>query len=151
MPEPVEEVTSPAPARFSISDLSVTPGEVSPAEEVTISALVTNTGGSEGTYTVTLKINGSEESRKEVTVRTGKSEAVTFTVAKDTEASYTVDIDGTVGQFNVVVPQPPTPAPIEPLPVQQTTNWGLIGGIIVGCIVTAGPLVYFFLRRKFSV
>jgi len=138
----------PAPASFTVSDLSVTPNEVKPAEQVAISAVVTNTGGREGSYTVVLKINGVEEARKEVTLRAGKSETVTFTTTKDTEGSYTVDIDGTVGQFTVIVP-PPTPTPTEALPVQPPTNWWLIGGIIAGCVVVvAGLLVYFFVWRK---
>jgi hypothetical protein len=146
-PTPVSAV-APAPASFAISDLSVTPSEVKLAEQVKISAVVTNTGGSEGSYIVVLKINGAEEARKEVTLGAGKSETVTFTVVKDLEGSYTVNIDGKVGQFTVIVPPPPAPTPTEVLPVQPPTNWWLIGGIIAGCIVVAGLLVYFFVWRK---
>jgi len=139
----------PAPASFTISDLSVTPSEVDLAEQVTISAVLTNTGGSEGSYTVVLKIDGAEEAIKEVTLGAGQSETVIFTIAKNIERSYAVDIDGNVGQFIVIVPQPPTPAPVEALPVEPPTNWGLIGGIIAGCVVVAaGLLVYFFMWRK---
>jgi len=137
-----------APASFAVSDLSVTPGEVKPAEQVTISAVVTNTGGSEGSYAVLLKINGAEEAKKEVTLGAGRSETLTFTIAKDAEGSYTVDIGGRVGQFTVIVTPPPIPTPTEALPVPPPTNWGLIGGIIAGCIVVAGLLVYFFVWRK---
>ena len=126
---------APASASFTISDLSVTRSEVKPAEQVTISTVVTNIGGSEGSYTVVLKINGAEEAKKEVTLGAGKSETVTFTIAKDAEGSYTVNIDGKVGQFTVIVPPP---------------NWWLIGGIIAGCVVVVGLLVYFFVWRKRS-
>jgi subtilase family serine protease len=146
-PAPVPAV-APAPPSFAVSDLSVAPSEVKLTEQVTISAVVTNTRGSEGSYTVVLQINGAEEARKEVTLGAGKSETVTFIISKDTEGSYTVNIDGTAGQF-VVVPPPPTPTPTEALPVQLPTNWWLIGGIIAGCIVAAaGLLVYFFVWRK---
>jgi hypothetical protein len=43
---------APLPASFAVSGLSITPSEVKPGEQVTISAVVTNSGGSEGTYTV---------------------------------------------------------------------------------------------------
>ena len=149
---PSAPVVAPAPASFAIADLLVTPSEVDLAEQVTISAVLTNTGGSEGSYTVVLKIDGTEEAIKEVTLAAGQSEAITFTIAKETEGSYAVDIDGKVGQFTVIVPPPPTPAPVEALPVEPPTNWGLIGGIIAGCVVVAaGLLVYFFVWRKRGV
>jgi hypothetical protein len=142
---------TPAPASFAISDLSVTPGKVRPAEQVTISALVANTGGSEGSYTVILNINGAEEARQEVTLGVDRSELATFTVARDAEGRYTVDIDGETGQFTVIIPPLLMPAPTEALPVTPPTNWGLIGGIIAGClIVVGGLLVYFFVWRKRS-
>jgi hypothetical protein len=140
---------APAPASFTISDLSVTPGKVKPAEQVTISVLVTNTGGSEGSYTAVLEINGAEAARKEVTLGVGKSETVTFSIAKDAEGSHSVNIDDQVGQFTVVIPPPPTPTPTEAPPVQLPTNWWLIGGIIAGCVVV-GLLAYFFAWRKRS-
>ncbi len=147
LPPPVPAVI-PAPASFAISNLSVTPSEVKPAEQVTISVVITNTGGSEGSYTVILKVNDAEEARKEVTLGTGKSKTVIFTIAKDTERSYSVDVNGEVGWFTVIVPPPPITTPTEVLPVQPPTNWWLIGGIIAGCVVVIGLLVYFFVWRK---
>lgn len=146
-PPPPGEVL--APVSFTISDLSVTSSEVRPAEQVTISAVVTNTGGREGSYTVALKINGTEEAKKEVTLEAGESETITFSIVRDIEGSYAVDIDGMVGEFTVIVLQPALPKPVEALPVKPPTNWWLIGGIIFGCVViAAGLLVYFFVWRK---
>jgi hypothetical protein len=93
-------------------------------------------------------VNGAEQARKEVTLGAGKSETVTFTVAKDTEGSYTININGNSGQFTVIVPSPPTPALAEALPIQPSTNWRLIGGIIGGCVVAVGLLLYLFRWRK---
>ena len=150
-PTPAPTAALP-PASFAISDFSIYPGEVKPAEQVTISARVINAGGSEGSYTVILNINGAEEARQEVTLGVDRSELVTFTVARDAEGSYTVNIDGETGQFTVIIPPPPMPAPTEAPPVTPPTNWGLIGGIITGClIVVVGLLVYFFVRRKRGV
>jgi hypothetical protein len=129
--------------------LSVTPSKVKPAEQVTISVLITNTGSSEGSYTVVLEINGAEEAENEMTLGAGKSETVTFTIMKETEGSYTVNIDDKTGQFDVIPLAPPTPEPTEAPPVAPPTNWGLIGGIIAGClIVVGGLLVYFFVWRR---
>lgn len=63
-----------------------------------------------------------------------------------------MDIDGEAGQFTVIIPPPPMPAPTEALPVTPPTNWGLIGGIIAGILViVAGLLVYFLVWRKRSI
>ena len=45
------------PAAFVASDLSITPARVGIGKEVTISALVTNTGDLSGSYKVTLKVD----------------------------------------------------------------------------------------------
>ncbi|MFC2071745.1 CARDB domain-containing protein, partial [Chloroflexota bacterium] len=148
---PSSQVHLPAPAIFIVSDLSVTPSEVESSDQVTVSAQVTNAGGSEGSYIVILNINSVEEARQEVTLGAGKNETVKFTIAKDTCGSYTVNIDGEVAQFAVIVPpilKPPLP-PTEALPVQPPTNRLLIGGIILGCVALAiGLLSYFFIWRK---
>ena len=40
----------PIPAKFEVSNLTVSPSEVEPGEEVTISATVTNIGDESGSY-----------------------------------------------------------------------------------------------------
>jgi len=139
---------APSPASFTISDLSVTPSEVKPSEEVTISAVVTNAGGCDGNCVVCLKIDGIEEAKKEVTVGAGKSETVTFIIAKDTKGSYTASIDDKTGQFTVIVPQPSLPKPTGALPVQPPNDWWRIVSIIAAGVVIIGLLVYFFVWRK---
>lgn len=137
-----------APASFAVSDLSVTPSEVISGEKVTISALVTNTGGSEGSYTVVLKIDGLEEARQDVTLGAGKSKTITFITSKDKEGTYTIDIDGNFGQFTALIPTPPIEVPVEALPVEPPINWGLIGGIIAAVVVIGGLSYYFFIWRR---
>jgi acetyl esterase/lipase len=105
MTEESKEVT-PSPAEFTISDLSVIPANIKPGEQVTVSVVVTNTGGSEGSYTVILKINGVEESTKEVTIKANRSETVDFYVTRDKEGSYKVSIDDKIGEFNISAPTP---------------------------------------------
>jgi VCBS repeat-containing protein len=139
---------APAPASFTISELSITPNESRPAEGVTISALVTNTGGSDGSYTVILQINGLEERTKEVTIGAGKSETVSFTIARDTEGVFVINVNGKTGQFTVVVPQPPTQSPVESLLVQSSTNRGLIAGIVTASVTVIIGIVYGVVRRR---
>lgn len=142
----------PAPAAFTVSSLTIQPTEVQPEETVTITVSVANTGGTEGSYTVTLLVNGIKEAEKSVTVAAGESQLVSFAVAKEKAGSYSVVVDGLSGSFMVaappVPPPPPAPAPAPP-PVKPPINWPLIGGIIAAAIVVA-LLIYFLVvvRRR---
>ena len=141
--EPVPEGTvaevavpvSPSPTSFTISDLSITPVEINPSEEVTISSLVTNIGGSDGSYSVVLKIDDKEETRKGISLTPGQSERISFSVAKDMVGSHTIDINGHAGQFTVKSP-PPSLKPDRTLPLKPSTNgWAIIGIFIGSCCI----------------
>ena len=129
------------PAAFSISDLSVSPSEVNIGETVTISLLVTNTGGKSGSYTVTLKINGVKEAEKSLTVAAGSSQAVSFNVTREEADTYAVTVDGLSGSFTVVAPLPPA---VKPKPI----NWPLIGGIIAAVVVVGSLIFLLVIRRR---
>jgi len=140
---------APPPASFSLSQLSVNPAEVKPSEPVTITVSVENTGGTEGSYSLVLKINGVKEAEESVTVAAGASKEVSFTVTKEEAGSYSVDVDGLSASFIVSeaappvtpVTPPPTPGPKLPL------GWPIIGGIIAA-VVVVGLLIFFLLRRR---
>ena len=126
-------ITPPAPAAFSVSNLTIQPAEVEPNEAVTIIVSVANTGGTEGSYTVVLKINGVKEEEKSITVAAGSSEDVSFSVTRDEADSYNVVADGLSGSFTVAAPTP--------------INWSVLGGIIGG-VVVVGLLIFFLVRRR---
>ena len=145
-----------APAAFTVADLAITPDEVGIGESVTISALVSNTGCLEGSYDVTLEIDGEAVATDEVTLSGQASQKVTFTASKDTAGNYEVNIRGLTGTFKVgAAPPPPapppepapapTPAPAPP-PPKPPINWYLIGGII-GAIIIIGVVITFVVRR----
>jgi len=141
----VAEVTEPEeepvePARFDISDLSITPSEVYPTGEVTISTLVQNVGGSEGSYDVVLKINGIEEARKSVTLGPGASETLSFTATGDSAGDYNIDINGRTGKF-VVNPKPPATTPAETEPESSLPSWLPLVIIFAGMIFIVAVLI----------
>ena len=146
-PEPEQEAEG-TPASFSVSEVSVSPDEVGPGEETVVSAVVTNTGGTEGSYTVVLSVDGVEEEIRDVTVGPGASEYLAFAVSRGEEGSYDVDCNGVSSSFTVVAPQPELEEPVEALPEGPTTNWGLIIGIIAAVVVIAGLSLYVINRRK---
>ena len=126
-----EPPVPPAPAAFEVSQLSISPAEVQVGEEVIVSATVANTGEVDGSYTVTLKVDGVTESTKNVTVAGGQSTKVTFSVVKDVAASYQVDIAGQTGSFTVAK------APLA---------WWI--WLIVGLVVVAAGVGVFIWRRR---
>jgi hypothetical protein len=118
-------------AEFTITSLDVSSGQVKPGEPVTISADVTNTGGSEGSYTVNLTINGEVEQTKTVTLAPEATETVTFTIIKGESGSYSASIGGWTEEFTVTASW------------LSRYWWGMVVGIVV-----AGLLVYFLWWRR---
>ena len=101
-------VVTPEPAKFALSDLSISPSEVKAGESVTISATVTNSGGSSGSYTAILKINGGQVETKSITLNAGESQVVSFTVVKESTGTYTVELGGLAGTFTITDTIPKT-------------------------------------------
>ncbi len=149
------------PAAFSVADLAITPEVVGIGEEVSIKALVTNSGSLTGSHEVTLAINdinnNVEVTTKEVTLTGRTSQEVTFTVVRDVAGIYAINFDGLAGTFEVGVAAPsappssippaPAPAPApQPSPVAGI-NWYLIGGVVAAGIIVIGVLVRRAIRR----
>lgn len=89
--------SAPEPARFVVSNLSISPSEVKAGESVTVSFDMTNSGGTSGTHTVTLKVNGSELATKSVALDPGQSQRVNFTAKTESSGTFTVEVDGLKG------------------------------------------------------
>lgn len=101
----------PKPAEFVVSDLTITPEEVEPGDEVTISVVVSNVGELPESYTVILRSVEDVGDEAEVTLDGGASETVSFTSTMDVEGTYHMEVDGLTGSFTVK--EPPTPASFE--------------------------------------
>ncbi|MFH1032833.1 MAG: CARDB domain-containing protein [Chloroflexota bacterium] len=132
----------PVTAEFKLTDLLINPAEVIAGSPVAVSIVLNNTGGSEGNYTVVLKINGTEEDKKNITLKAGEKEAVTFTVTKQKEGSYTVSIDDISGQFTITAAPPAVPEPKPGL------HWPLIVSIAGGVIILGLILRFTVFRRR---
>ncbi len=151
-PPPPPVPPAPEPAVFTVSSLNVTPASVRTGEPVTISLSVANTGGSEGSYTVTLKVNGLKEAEKSVTVAAGSSQTVSFSVTKAASGSYSVEVNGLSASFTVTAPAPPAP-PTPPAEVPEVPEapsglawwvWLIIG---IVAVAVAGVIVWLVRRR----
>jgi len=141
------------PAEFSLSNLTIEPGQVLPGEAVTITITVTNIGDLEGDYDVELDIDGAGEDEEEVTLAGGQRQQVGFTVARTEPGSYNVSVDTLSGSFTVMEPalppEPPAPQPkVETLisptlpPTQEPTSLmpivvGIASGVAGGMLAAS--------------
>jgi hypothetical protein len=124
------------PANLSASSLSISPQQVEPDEQVTVSIKVANTGGETGSYNAILYINDVVEDNQTVSVTGGTSKNVIFTVSKSEAGVYDISLAGQSGQFEVVGGG-------------RVGGGGLgTGGIIVIVVAVIALIVGLFLIRR---
>ena len=95
-------IVSPTSADFTVTNLAISPIKVELEETVTITATVTNLGGSTGTHTVVLRVNGLELATKSVTLDAGESQKISFTPTTPYRGTYWVYVNGLQGTYTVV-------------------------------------------------
>ena len=118
---------------FKVTNLQITPNEVKPGEEVTVSVLVTNAGREAGSYDVVLKVNGSVENTKTVMLGGGESIEVKFKISSEKAGTYIVEVADLKGEFKVKEP------PSSMMPVIEYAVFILIVSVVV--------IVVLFVRR----
>jgi len=130
------------PAEFQVTDLKVSPSEVSPGDEVTVQVKVTNIGSQPGTYTLSLKINGITQETKTVTLEPAASTTIEFTVTKQTSGTYTIEVADLTAQFTVKDASTPGNPSSTSLPTE------LLIAVVAGAAAAIVFAIYFFKRRQ---
>jgi uncharacterized protein YfaS (alpha-2-macroglobulin family) len=120
-----------------IGGLAISPELVEAGEAVSISVMVRNLSDSGGTFKVILLINGAVESTKEVTLAGGETRSIAFTVTKQAEGTYSVEVDGLAGTFKVTKAQP-------------TTQLPFILGVIIAVIMMGSIALVLYKRKRTS-
>jgi hypothetical protein len=131
-------------AKFTVAGLNIAPASVKTGETVTVTATVTNSDGSQGTYSVILKVNGAQEATKDLTLNAGATEKVSFNIKKTAAGTYSVDVNGQTSQFTVTQDAATPVAPPTGDGLDSTT----IIIILVVVAAAAGILAYFLLRKR---
>jgi hypothetical protein len=111
------KTAEPAPAKFKVSNLTVSPSQAQLNQEVTVSVNVANTGETSGNYSLQLMVDGTVRASKQVTAAAGTSQTVNFTMTGDSVGRHQVEVADLNGEFEVAR--------------QSQTNWWLIGGITI--------------------
>ena len=103
-------VEKPLPPDFRLSNLEINPTEVDTGEKVIITAKIANTGGTQGSYTAELKVDGVTNQTEKIIIPAGTDYMLVFKIYKDLPGTYKVSLGGLTGQFSVK--EPPRPVQI---------------------------------------
>jgi len=117
VPTPAGTPPPQTPAAFQVTELVVNPVEVNPGEKVTVTAKVTNTGGTDGTCKVELKIDDITEQTVQIAVDAGTNQTLNFSMSKDVPGSYKVAVGELTEQLivkSVTPTQPSNPETTAP-------------------------------------
>ena len=105
-PPPPTPPSPPAPASFVLGDLSISPGQIGAGQKVSISVELENIGGTAGSYTLELLINGELQDSREIALAPGENQEVTYQLGRSAEGEYAVTLGGQTGKFTVVGASP---------------------------------------------
>jgi len=128
----------PKPALLTASNLTISPAEVEIGETVTISVMVTNIGDLSGSYEAVFKIDDTVVATEDVTLDGRASRQVTFTISRNTAATYAISVNDLQG--TLVVNAPP--------PIVKPSHWWLTATIIAGIIIAASTIWILVRRRR---
>ena len=125
-------------AVFTTGELSITPSQVSVADNVTILVSIANSGKQAGVYLAKLEVNGNVITSKPVALAAGASQKVTFQVSEDVPGVYAVKVGDQIGSFEVKAPE---------LPPASGINWWTMGGVVLAVVAVSTLLVQVIKHR----
>ena len=132
---PSQQSTPVALSNIIIQSATLAATRVAPDEKVTVSATVSNRGSANGTARITLYVNGQETESRGVSLSSGQTVPIDFTVSRSDPGPYTVYV-GSV--------------PAGSFTVDDTVDTNMllyISGALV-LIALVGGLVFFLGRRR---
>jgi hypothetical protein len=139
------------PAELTVTALNVEPAYIYPGEATQVTATVANYGGSWGSDTMALLVNGYLEQEDGVGLAPGTSEVLSFTVYRTEPGKYQVTLGDAVAVFYVMDEgeEAPQQANTGLLAGGTLNTGGIIAIICIAVILVAGIVVIFmFARRK---
>jgi hypothetical protein len=107
-------VENPPPPDFRLSNLEINPTEVNIGENVVITASIVNNGGTQGSYTAELKIDGTTNQTEKLIIPAGAEYILVFKVSKGLPGTYKVALGDLSGQLTVKEPSPVFNIPVSP-------------------------------------
>jgi hypothetical protein len=103
-----------APARLTLSDLSLSPPRVNPGETVSVQTTLSNVGESAGHYDLVFKVNDAAVASQGITLEANQERLISFPVQRNEPGEYKVAINDKIGKFTVATPLPVPVIPAAP-------------------------------------
>jgi len=150
---PATPTPDPAPAKFTVSDLSVDPAVIHPGDQIAVSVRVTNAGAVRGSGSVTLTVNGEIMASESLTLGAGETQTVSFLLVKDIPGTYVVAVNGLTRTIVVLSPaefvveslttDPPEAAPGQAVIITiHVRNVGDVGGTYEASLLVDGDVIH---------
>jgi len=100
----VSVTTSCGASRVTISPLTISPAKVAPDQAVTISANILSSEEQGVDYCAELTINDENIESRDIPIGPGETKTITFQYSASSLGSYSVDVNGQLGTFEVAKP-----------------------------------------------
>jgi hypothetical protein len=95
-------IALPSTSTLKVSNLFIDPNEVWVGEPINISVNASNTGDEASSYVLTYKVNNVIRETVRIQLSAGETKTVTAIVNETSEGTYSVDVEGLKGHYNVV-------------------------------------------------
>lgn len=92
------------PAEFHVTGMEVSPNPGKVGGEVKVTATIQNQGEVSGTSSATLTVNGRIEETQDFSLGGGGTKKVTFTIVREANGNYEIDVNGEQAMLEVIVP-----------------------------------------------
>lgn len=139
-------------AKLAVRNLNISPVHAQPRQAIAISAKVFNEGGTWGSQTLNLLINGNLEQSVGVGVAPGTAQPLNFTVYRVEAGEYQVTIGDATATFYVMeeeaAPATTTPGLLPDGGFGPLGTGGIIAIIVIAVILVGGVVVAILLARR---
>jgi hypothetical protein len=143
---------APPVSAFQVGNLTVEPYEALVNKPVNVSVGVANLANSEGSYSLSLKINGTVEETKKLTFLANETQIVSFSVIEANKGSYNASIGDQFGLFSVVTTPSPMPKTlrVSNMLINPTEAWpGQLVNVSIDLVNTGNDTISY--SMPFSV
>lgn len=141
--------TSAGPADVSVTNVFVNTRSVDAGDQVTITAIVTNEGESEGPASVPLVVNGVAVTTREVTVSAGTSVRITFERQFQTAGEFQIGVgDQAAGEIVVSAQTGSGPGSASATATGTETSTGFAPGFEPASVIAALLALALLARRR---
>jgi len=92
------------PAEFNVYSVDVNRKEVAPWENITVTAIIGNSGGIADNYTAILNMDGKEKDRQTISIKPSENRTIFFSMGEQNIGEHIIEIGSGNNEFSVYKP-----------------------------------------------